>query len=87
MFQRLARFTTSKPPTSSRWYATFDIPTFWCDVRFEAEAGGTEARAAEASSSSPTAEVLNVDAELSTMNNKQCVLFQRTLGIFGKQEC
>ena len=52
-----------------------------------AAAGGTEARAAEASSSSATAEVLNVDAELSTMNNRQCVLFQRTLGIFGKQEC
>ena len=35
VFQRLARFTTSKPPTSILWYATFDIPTFWCDMRFE----------------------------------------------------
>ena len=25
----------SKPPTSILWYATFDIPTFWCDMRFE----------------------------------------------------
>ena len=35
VFQRLARFTTSKPPTSILWYATLDIPTFWCDMRFE----------------------------------------------------
>ena len=35
VFQRLARFTTSRPPTSILWYATFDIPTFWCDMRFE----------------------------------------------------
>ena len=32
VFQRLAQFTTSKPPTSMLWYATFDIPTFWCGV-------------------------------------------------------
>ena len=35
VFQGLARFTTSKPPTSILWYATLDIPTFWCDMRFE----------------------------------------------------
>ena len=27
-FQRLAHFTTSKPPKNFLWYATFDIPTF-----------------------------------------------------------
>ena len=32
VFQRLARFTTSKPPTSVLWYDTFDIPTFWRGV-------------------------------------------------------
>ena len=32
VFQRLARFTTSKPPTSILWYATFDIPTCWCGM-------------------------------------------------------
>ena len=35
VFQRLPRFTTSRPPTSILWYASFDIPTFWCDMRFE----------------------------------------------------
>ena len=35
VFQRLARLTTSKPPTSILWYAAFDIPTFWCDTRSE----------------------------------------------------
>ena len=35
VFQRLPRFTTSKAPTSILWFATFDIPTFWCDMRFE----------------------------------------------------
>ena len=33
VFQRL--HASSKPPTSILWYATFDIPTFWCDMRFE----------------------------------------------------
>ena len=34
VFHRLAgfNFTTSKPPTSILWYATFDIPAFWCGV-------------------------------------------------------
>ena len=31
-FQRLAHFTTSKPPTGILWYATFDIPTFRCGM-------------------------------------------------------
>ena len=32
VFQRLARLTTSKPPTSILWYATFDIPGFRCGL-------------------------------------------------------
>ena len=32
VFQRLAHFTTSKPPTNILWYATFDIPIFGCGV-------------------------------------------------------
>ena len=31
-FQHLAHFTTSNPPTSILWCATFDIPTFCCGV-------------------------------------------------------
>ena len=31
-FQRLVHFTTSKPPTGIPWYATFDIPSFWCGM-------------------------------------------------------
>ena len=47
VLQRLARFnfTTSKPPTSILWHATFDIPTLWCGVtrlkNCESQAGWT----------------------------------------------